>query len=182
MMKKRIIGIVLIIAVLIFTFSGCSLFSSESDNDGTEKAKYLDGVEITEKFTLHTPEQFDCDMVYPIKCPPAGDNLADEYNKECGLLAMWIIVYAKGDELVGESVVYVLPDQAGVDYMIKDLGGDPDRYIIPDDEFVMISTSDKDYLDGTVVLYQSMGDLPSQCKAIDYVNLMASLLGGALLE
>ena len=190
-MKKKVLSIFLVMAMLVLVLTGCGLFSSNgngeySNNYGNidyNATALIDGVPITEKFVLKAPEGLDYDQVYAMKAEPTGDNLTSDFNKENGMLALWLVTYAKGNELVGEYAIYVLPDQAGVDNMLDNDEGDTSRYIFPEEEpFVMMSFVDKDQLDANIILYQSFGELPDPCTPIQYADMNAQLFGGILVE
>lgn len=178
-MKKKILSLLFVMTMLVLALSGCSLFGSENGGNGGNGSP--DGVKITDKFTLTAPDGLDYDKVYVVKAEPTADNLVGEYNEVNGMLAMYSVIYAKADTPVGEYGIFVLPDQAGVDSMVEEVG--EGVYTMPEeDPFVMLYFTDADALAANITLYQSYGMLNDPCTVSDYANMCAEMYGGILVD
>ena len=177
-MKKRIISLVVVATMLVLALTGCGIFGS---GNGADENTPSDGVKITDKFSLVAPEGLDYDKAYVVKVEPSPDNIVGDYNAENGMLALYVVVYAKDDAAVGEYNVYVLPDQAGVDYMIDEAG--EGVYTIPEeDPYVLTYFNDKDAVTANITMYQGYGMLNDPCTAADYAEVCADMYGGYIVE
>ena len=185
-MKKKVLAILLMLTLAMSGLSGCGVFGSGDNNGGGSGGEANIGnkdnpLQITDKYTVEAPEGVDYDTVHVVMCVPNGDNLVSEFSQE-GVTSMWVILYSKGEEMVGEWDIYVLSGQEGVDMMLKSAGERADHYYIPEaDPNVMMWYVDADGIEANVISYASFGMLNDPCPPAEYAEFNADIYGGIVL-
>lgn len=103
-MKKKLLSLVLTAAIAVTLLTGCSLFTSGNGNDSNSSE--FPAVEITDSFSFTNPADVEFDARYVLyfdENSTVVSGQADEY----GMLAYYVILYAKEEQPVARYEFYV---------------------------------------------------------------------------
>lgn len=193
-MKKRVVGLLLVVAIVIFALAGCAGnqntdndgnnpgtsqqtvsddgSNDENSNDGEEYSNFVDGVKITDKYVFEVPDGLDCDTVYVVECDSNSEMVKSFNEDETMLISFFDVILSNKGELVAEVAIYVCADEAFTE-IFTDEG-----YTVPDeDSEVAMYIMETEELAQYIEMYQENDLLPDSFTPKDYAEFQAENYG-----
>lgn len=116
-MMKKLLSLVLTAALAATLLTGCSLFASSDDNGSTSSE--FPSVEITDSFSFENPSDLDFDARYVLYFDE-NSTIVSAQADEYGMLAYYVILYAKEEQPVGRYEFYVCDTAENVESWLAD--------------------------------------------------------------
>lgn len=182
-MKKKILFVVLAAAMTAMLLTGCSLIATGNGDDGNSSD--FPAVEITDSFSFENPSDLDFDARYVLYFDENSNSVsaqADEY----GMLAYYVILYAKEEQPVGRYEFYVCDTAENAENWLADeiyTTSGREVKIVDDDATVMQSLTTADgieELEAQIILCETAGII-SEATVSAYVDFTVTT-GATLID
>lgn len=158
-MKKRLLALVLTAAAALTLLSGCSLFAvggdGESGSDGSSTVK------ITDSFTFEDPADLEFDARYVLRYDENSAMVSGQ--AAYGMLAYYVILYAKEEQPVGRYEFYVCDTAENLSRWLEDeqysMGGRTVETVEADAAVMQTAATQDgiDELEGQILLCEAAG-------------------------
>lgn len=173
---KKVLCSVMVMMMLAVAFTGCSVFTTETNNGGEEATGSYEPVKISEDYSFADPAELDFDKRYVLTCDTSSQMIASA--SDYGMVASFNVYYEKEGVPVAEYDFFVVDSADHAQALISlyeqqgsvltQLEGHPT---------ILTSSVDGDTLEGNLVAFQSYGMI-SEAKLSAYVTFMAESMGG----
>lgn len=174
---KKLLCVVLSLAMSATLLSGCSLFATNTGDAGSEGSS--GAIEMTEKYTFEDPADLEYAKRYVIYCDENSTAVAPA--KDYGVTAMYSILYAdENDQPLGDYEFMVCDTEENAEAVIDLYTSFGSALNTAEaDPTVLYSSSDGDTFTATLAIFQSQGVI-SAATVSAYVEYFAGYSGGTV--
>ena len=173
---KRILCVILTLALSAMLLSGCSLFTSGEETDKTGSAG---DIKMTDNYTFTDPADLTFETRYVIYCDETSPMVTSA--SDYGMKAAYDIHYATADDASAGSYSFLVLDTAEHAQAMIDLYAAQGSMMTPveNDPCVLYSFTDGDAMEGTLVMFQSYGMI-TDATVSAYVEFYSGSVGGTV--
>lgn len=176
---KKLLCAVLTAAMLVMLFTGCSLFTAGGD-DGNSGGNSAGDIQVTDNYTYTDPAGLDFDTRYVIYNDRTTEWVAWSIE-EFGQIAIYTIIYAKDDNVVGSYEISTFDNTDGAQeyaqmYVDMGIGG----RTLDEDPTVVFHEDDANTIEVNLANAVAWGHI-SEMSASAYVDYLVDFMEGKLI-
>ena len=170
MKKIRLAAVVLCLSVLAASLAGCGLFADNKGNAAAEGSaeNSVFEIKLSDEVTIKDPEGLDFDVRYVLYADAGNATIQIYASMGVALNEEYVVIYGKGDKVVGEYQYFVFADEASQSTM---------QSMVPTMEnygLVSVNVQSDDAIDGVIasmIAAQMMTDETPASYADMYKNV-----------
>ena len=176
-MTKKLLSAVLAFAMMTALLSGCSLFATD-DGNGPQGGS-TGGIKMTDSYTFNDPTDIQFEKRYVIYCDETSPMVSS--GADYGMKATYDINYADADDAPVGSYSFIVVDTAEHAQAVIDLYASQGSTMTAtaEDPCVLYSFTDGDAMEGTLLMYQSVGMI-TETTVSAYVEFYSGSVGGTV--